>query len=166
MQTVKKIGGKAIIICGARGSGKSTLVKKLIAGGNMQRSFIYDVNGEYSNDSVLIPFQQFVLKALDFRRSIIVFEEATIFIGHSSSSETFREILVRARHTENTIFLIFHSLRTIPRFIYDLCTDIILLRTNDNIEFVSKRFENPHLNRAFERVQKGPKYYSERIKLQ
>lgn len=150
-----KIGGKAVIIVGARGSGKSTYIKKHIQG--ISRVLIYDVNGEYQTGDDLLPFQEFVKKAANQVKTIIVFEEATIFIGHNTSSETMREILVRARHTENTIFLVFHSLRSVPRWVYDLCTDVILHRTNDASDFVLKRFENKSLLDAFNTIQQQPR---------
>lgn len=148
-----KIGGKAIIVVGARGQGKSTFIKQSLQG--VKRLLIYDVNGEYGNKEVPT-FQDFVELATKQVKTIIVFEEATIFIGHSSSSEKLREILVRARHTENTIFLVFHSLRAVPRFIYDLCTDVVLHKTNDNPDFIMKRFENKALLIAFNVIQKQP----------
>lgn len=166
-----KIGGKAIIVVGARGKGKSTFIKTCLHG--VKRVLIYDVNGEYSEsvNEPLLSFQEFVAKASQAVKTIIVFEEATIFIGHSSSSETLREILVRARHTENTIFLVFHSLRSVPRFIYDLCSDVVLHQTNDNPDFIMKRFENKALLTAFNTIQKQPpgkypKFPHARIRLQ
>lgn len=145
-----KIGGKAILIVGARGMGKGSYLKPLIK--NIPRKYVYDINDEYGLDFEPIPFQDFVFNASQLKKSIIVFEEATIFIGHSSSSETLREILVRARHTENTIFLVFHSLRAIPRFIYDLCTDIVLHKTNDSQDFVQRRFENNDLTESVKKL--------------
>lgn len=155
-----KIGGKAIIIVGARGKGKTTTVKQLIKKVSPGALFIYDVNGEYTEivNRPLPDFKQFINDATNYKRSVIVFEEATIFLGHNNSSESMREILVRARHTQNTILLVFHSFRAIPRYIYDLCTDLVVLPTNDNSEFVFRRFENKELLEVFNKVQAGSKY--------
>ena len=44
----------------------------------------------------------------------ILFEEATIFLSNTGKIEEVRNILVRKRHTQNNVFFVFHSLRSLP----------------------------------------------------
>jgi DNA helicase HerA-like ATPase len=144
-------GGKALIIVGMTGSGKSTLVKKYIAPVARSRLWLHDVNGEYFPDEPEIPIDDFITVAAKLRESVIVFEEATIFFSNRGSNKIMRDILVRKRHRHNCIILVFHSIRSIPVYIFDLCNYVTLFRTNDTEDLV--RTKNPLLLNAFEKVK-------------
>lgn len=167
-----KKGGKAYIIIGCTGSGKSTLVKTLTRPVERARLFINDINAEYFPDRPYVSTKQFLQLAVKLRESVIVFEEATIFFSNRGSNEQMRELLVRKRHAQNVIFLIFHSVRTVPLYIYDLCNAAFVFRTNDAATFVESRFEHPGFYAGWLKAQnKYFKYgknvfdYCEQIKL-
>jgi ABC-type cobalamin/Fe3+-siderophores transport system ATPase subunit len=146
-------GGKAYIVIGCTGSGKSTLVKTLTAPVDRSRLFINDVNGEYFPDRPYVNTKDFLKIAVGLRESVLVFEEATIFFSNRGSNEQMREILVRKRHAQNVIFLIFHSVRAVPLYIYDLCNVAFVFRTNDAPTFVESRFEHPGFYSGWQKVQ-------------
>lgn len=135
------VGGKAIIIVGATGSGKSTLTKRLIAPVDVNRLFVYDVNAEYFPDEVLPDIDDFLLQVKGVRESVIVFEEATVFFSNRGSNKMMRKLLVGKRHSHNAIILLFHSIRAIPYYIFDLVNYIIVFHTNDEEKIVAEKFE-------------------------
>lgn len=162
------LGGKAIIVVGGTGSGKTTFIKKTLAPlKGSETVLLYDVNNEYPEiyPFPLVNFQDFTTDAAKRIKSVIVFEEATIFLDSKGSNALVREMLVRKRHTQNTYFLLFHAFRFIPRYIYNLCTDVILFKTNDPENLITTRFDNEQLTEVFNRVQSGPKYYHERFNI-
>ncbi len=146
-----RIGGKAFIIVGMTGSGKSTLIKNFIKGVDISRLWINDVNGEYFPERPYIPTDKFLQETIKLKRCVIIFEEATIFFSNRGNIKEMRELLVRKRWTENIIFLVFHSIRTIPHYIYDLCNGVYVFRTNDSRELVAGKHEI--LLPAFDKVQ-------------
>lgn len=160
------MGGKSLIICGARGMGKSTFVKNALEKVPLNNRFIYDVNAEYLHlyNKPLLPFGEFVEQASKLKNAVICFEEATIFLNNKGSNMQLVEILVRLRHTNNTCFLVFHSLRSIPRYVFDLCTHLVLFKTNDNISQVEKRFENELLSKAFLSIKNSPMLVNQQSK--
>lgn len=151
------MSGKAIICVGGTGKGKTTFVKSRLRKVNKNAIHLYDVNNEYTEfyKGKFTTFETFTEKAAKITNAVIVFEESTIFFSHTGSSQTIREILVRKRHTQNTIIFVFHSLRQIPRFIIDMCNYMVIFKTNDNAELVEKRFDNEVITSAYNRVKEN-----------
>ena len=147
--------GKAFLVVGGTGSGKSFLIRKNLEAIHPGARMVYDVQQEYTDlyPYPLIDEEKFLEVTTKVTNAVIVYEEATIFFSNRGSSKLLRRVLVGKRHTGNTIFLVFHSLRAIPRYIFDLCTHVILYKTNDNEALVSSRFENDEFTSMFLRLK-------------
>jgi len=144
---------KIILVCGARGKGKTTFVKARIKNVNKQALHLFDINNEYKefytqkfNDD----FEAFAADAKKMSNAVIVYEEATIFLSTSGSNVDVRSALVRSRHTNNTIFFVFHSISDIPRWVYRLANVLILFKTNDDISNI--KFNDKKLIECWRRV--------------
>ncbi len=139
---------KCHIVVGATGTGKTTYVKdNLSKVPNKDSIIVYDVNNEYSEfyDYEFIDYKTFLKNLTTVKNSVVVLEESTIFLGVRGDIEDIRNILVRKRHTKNYIFLCFHSLRSVPRYIYDMADYITVFKTNDTEKRVSQTFEDDRL---------------------
>jgi ABC-type cobalamin/Fe3+-siderophores transport system ATPase subunit len=151
---------KATIIVGGTGCGKTFLTKKLIRNVNKNALHIFDVNNEYS-EFTSAPFDgdidNFLQKANRLKNAVILIEDATSFLSNRGRSDLLTKILVAKRHTNNNIILLFHSMRAIPKYIADICTDIIIFKTNDPEEIVKKGFQNEKITIAWATVQKACK---------
>lgn len=158
--------GYAHLVVGGTGSGKTTFVKSILGKvPNRNSIMIYDVNCEYFADSKLPDFKEFTEKLTRVKNSVIVLEEATIFLDARGSSFDLREVLVRKRHNENYIILVFHALRFVPMYVFNLCNYLTLLNTNDNIQNVSSKFDERIVG-VFSEVQKAnTKYFRRTIRL-
>lgn len=159
---------KSIAIFGAPGKGKTTFVKNRLKKVSKNALHLHDVNNEYT-EFYDKPFERditkFSKKATKITNGCIVFEEATIFFSNHTSNTDITEILVRKRHTNNTIFFVFHSVRTIPRNILDLINYVVLFKTNDTVNQI-KKINHPEILEAFERVNAHPdNHYFEIITL-
>lgn len=156
------IKSKVIIVVGRKGVGKSTFIRSLTMKANIESLFIYDHNFDHQDyyKKPFLNFPEFAELSNKIMRGIIVYEEATIFLGHMKNF-SMQELLVSSRRRENTVILVFHSLRSVPRYIYDLGNFIVLFKTNDEYKFVNHRFESPDLLKLFESVKKNsnPYYY-------
>lgn len=143
---------KAIIVIGRTKSGKTTTVKNLLKKISGEK-FIYDVNNEYNTGTEFISMVDFLNEATLKTCTTIVFEEATIFFSNRGDERKLKELLVRKRHTKNVIILCFHSLRSVPTYIFDLADYYILHKTNDNRAIIEKKFSgNDILLNDFETV--------------
>lgn len=138
---LNRMGGVGIIVCGMTGSGKSTFVKQLISGVDVDRLLVYDVNAEYFPNEPLPDISDFLKECIAAEETIQIFEEATVFFSNRGSNADMRRLLVAKRHQRNIIILLFHSIRSIPHYIYDLCNYVVLFRTNDNEQIVSGKHE-------------------------
>lgn len=158
------IGGKGIIVVGGTGMGKTTFNKNCLRQVSKDVINIYDVNNEYPEflpeNYVLPKFHEFCAHATTLRQCIIVYEEATIFLSNKGSNEMLIEQLVRKRHTENTYFLVFHSLRAVPKYLLSLCNIIVLHKTNDPLDIVEK-FGHDKLTKAFLEIKNAGMLKSE-----
>lgn len=131
---------RCILVVGTTGTGKSHFVKNTIVKNYKGPKYIYDINNEYK-DGVIMDFSKFLQAVKPVRRSLIIFEEATIFLSNKGDSKELREILVAKRHRDNTVVLVFHSLRAIPTYIFDLSDLLVLFRTTDNWNLISRKLD-------------------------
>lgn len=153
----------AIIVCGARGHGKTTLVKKIIEPVEKGRLLINDVNGEYYKPARKpLEMEDFLLCACTVEDTVIVFEEATIFFSTRSSDKSVKRLLVQSRHTNNFLIFVFHSINAIPNYILELVDKIYLFHTNDTEEIVKSK--NRMLLPAYNDVH-GKKFICKIVKL-
>jgi DNA helicase HerA-like ATPase len=159
---------KCHIIVGATGTGKTTFVKKLLKKASKQSLFIYDVNNEYKEyfNYPFIYFEDFIESATRLKNGILVIEEATIFLNNRSSNENLKEILVRKRHTNLYVILVFHSMRSVPRYIYELSNYITIFKTNDSPDMTSKELKDDRIYDIMTEVKDHKnKYFQKTMKI-
>ena len=126
------------------GQGKSTYLKKLIEESG-RRAMIYDVNNEHGQGRKLEDFNDFLTRATKVKGHLIAFEEATIFFSSKSSDKQMRELLIRKRHTNNLIVLLFHSIRSIPIDIFDFVNYYVLFKTNDREALLRTKYKESQI---------------------
>lgn len=136
---------RAFIIVGNTGRGKSTSARKLLhnAKNAGKKIIVYDPNAEYKEfySSDFLSVSAFMDKVKNEKNAFILFEEATIFFSNRGYNDILVDLLVRKRHSNNEIVLLFHSLRSIPTYILELCNFLILYKTTDRENYISKTFE-------------------------
>lgn len=157
---------KSILIVGMTGTGKSTEAMKVLKQFPDQKKLIYDVNNEYGTGS-LPSMDTFLEEATKANDSIILFGEATIFFSNRGRSDKVVNLLVRKRHTRNVIIFIFHSLRTVPAYIFEMTDHLYLKRTNDTPQRVKKAYDSDKLLEVFDIVQKNSTldpYFTKKVK--
>lgn len=156
-------GGKniAIINVGGTGTGKSTETRKLIELFDPEYLYVYDVNNEY-NDLYKKPFcgvNEFLVLLENVTDALIVFEEATMFFSNKSSSEKLLGMLVQKRHKRNNFIFNFHSLRSIPRYIFDFVDFINIKKTNDTYKIAREKIDDEVFLHLFESVNESNNPY-------
>lgn len=151
------MSGKTFAVIGMRGMGKTQIVKSLIRPVNKDSLLVYDPNKEYTEfyDKPLLKFSEFAGLVPKVSNAVIVVEEATIFLNNRGYQIDFVDAVVRARHTNNTIILVFHSLQDMPKYLFRLMNMLIILKTNDNFDYVNKTFQSERLNKAFLEVKES-----------
>lgn len=153
--------GKVILVVGQRGTGKTTYVKRLATMVHPDSLLLHDVGGQYKDiyKKPLIPFDEFTELCTKIEQGVFIFEEATIFVSHARN-ETITDFLVTSRYRENTIVLVFHSLRSVPWYILNLTNFIVLFKTKDPISLIEEKFQNPDFTEVFKRVNSDPNKYA------
>lgn len=152
---------KAILIVGNTGRGKtsSALLALYKAIEENRKIFVYDPNNDFK-EFYNKPFTDeftFLNSVKDVENSFLLFEEATIFFSNKGNDKILRSLLVRKRHQNNTIVLLFHSLRSIPIYIFELTNYLVLYKTADNEALILKKFEGfPEITEAYLKLKKIP----------
>jgi len=153
-----------ILVIGHTGQGKSTWLKKFIAG---KKQYVFDVNNEYNlpddlqirpqmrNRDLNIP--RFLKNCENLKNYNICFEDATGFLRGKQQKEL-SQLIVAKRHTGNNYIFLFHSINRVPPELMEMSNFIILFKTNDNIELIDRKFKNVTLNNAFLQLQKSKQY--------
>lgn len=152
--------GFACINVGRTRTGKTTLSKSLVVdyirsnGMDYSNVYIYDVNKEYYDyyKEPFVPYNEFINNIKDVTNSFILIEEATIFFNVKATDKLIQEMLVRKRHTNNIIYLNFHSIRAIPRYVFDLVNYVTIFKTNDTLEVVKTKYDDARFLKAFTAV--------------
>jgi len=146
------MSGLVTVFIGRRGSGKTTLSKKLLdKKPEEMKVMIYDINNEYQ-DYYKEPFEDwqiFMSKFPDLKNTYLLIEEATIFFDTSDRQEEMKNLLVRARHTQNIIQLNFHSWLSVPKNIFNMCDYVTVFKTNDTIMTVKAKYDYQDLIDVF-----------------
>lgn len=159
------MSGKAIAIVGARGMGKSTVTKKLVRQVPEGALMMYDPEREHTDvyNKPLLPFKEFKAKADNVANAVIVYEEATMVIPNTAQADPeVKEMLVKARHRNNTLIFVFHSFRFLPTWVFDLLDGIIVMKTADNLSYVNRRYDSERFNEVFIRINQPDNWlYSE-----
>ena len=135
---------KQIVNVGGTGSGKTNRTKQTLATLQGLPFFIYDVNNEYSEYrglTGLLP-SEFIAKTKHIEKSVIVYEEASMFIKHNNRDEDIERLMVRKRHMSNFLIFNFHSLRMVPLWVLDYTDYLILHETNDNPKNIETKFSD------------------------
>lgn len=150
--------GGAWLIVGAPGMGKTNFTQSKVRLVHSTALYINDVNAEYTEffqGEFIEDFEEAAKHMATLTQSLIVAEEATAFLSNKGGNKWIKKMLVSKRHKQNLIFLVFHSLRGIPREIYDLCNCVVLFKTADDETLVRTRFDNPKLTEAFLELKKA-----------
>jgi ABC-type sugar transport system ATPase subunit len=146
---------KVFVIIGGRREGKSTIAKlicKISRKFDKKKFLIFDINNEYNEfqRSKQFEVKDFLKQASEAKNTIVLFDEATIFVKHSSNSENILNLLVRTAHTGNTIIFCFHAINKVPQFMLELCNYIILLKTLElRQNLIKYESDYPDLIKAF-----------------
>jgi len=164
------MSGLAYIFVGKRKTGKTTMSKKLLDNRpeNMPVK-IYDINKEYEKyyNEPFEDWEKFLDSLTPLKGHYILIEESTIFFDTSSRFEQMKNLLVRARHTKNIIHLNFHSWLSVPKNIYNLLDYITVFKTNDTIQTLKSKYDNPEVMKVFEEIRKSKNpYINKTISLQ
>lgn len=136
--------------------GKSPFIRTAIAG---KRCLIFDIQNEYgtrvkyegitpvalSEDTKKdrsrytgSDVDKFIDIASTKRKTIVVFEEATAFFG-GKTEKNLRRYLINRYHTGNISFFIFHSIQSVPPFVFDACNYVVLFKTLDIYDNVRRK---------------------------
>jgi len=153
------MSGKAFMFFGMRGMGKSYLVKQLIEKYPKDNRLIFDPNGEYQgmyNHPRIDKFPIFADRANKVENAVVVVEEATVFLNNRGFNLDFLELIVRARHTNNTIILVFHSFKKAPKYLFDIVNYAVILKTGDKVDYLEKEFDNERLTSAYLEIKNAP----------
>src|SRR5687767_14279315 len=116
------MSGQSILVVGARGTGKTTRNKKLVSIAHPDNRLVLDINGEYKDlyPKPFLPYPQFSKIAKIVTGKVILIEEATFVLSNRGYDNDIQEVLVKARHNNNTLIFSYHTLRSIPYYIYSL----------------------------------------------
>jgi hypothetical protein len=155
--------GKVFIVCGERGSGKTSWMRQLVQKSKLPY-YVYDFHGDWNVQ--LTSMEDFVAACNKAKNCIFVYEDATSYISTGSVKQTFRRALARSRGQGVTILLVFHSLRLIPLDLFEMANYLVLFRTKDQFERIEKRFEDfPKIIDAARFLRDAPQYSSRIISL-
>ena len=152
---------KAIIIVGNTGRGKTTSALKALKKAKIEKReiFVFDPNNDYKEfyNKSFVDENDFCENVKDKENAFILFEEATIFFSNKGSNKILTSLLVRKRHQNNTVVLLFHSLRSIPVYIFELSNYLILYKTADRENLIEKKFDAfPEIIEGFKKLKSIP----------
>lgn len=154
--------GKVILIAGGRGTGKTTLLKQILKPVNKNALLLYDPAQQHKElyNGKFIPFSEFTEKITKVSNAVIGVEESTIYLSNRGYDSNIVDLLVQSNQRGNAVILIYHSLASLPVYIYNLADAIYLKKTNDIERKIDSRFDSEPLIKAFKSLQKTSDKYA------
>ena len=128
----------SICVVGSTGVGKTTFVKSIIKDIHSTNIIKYDPFNEYEK-GYNIEIDNFL--QLDYKNKLILVEEATSVLSFYNRIDIIK-MLTRRRHNNVSSIFVFHSIRTIPVYIFDFLDGIVFFRTNDRRDIVEKKYKD------------------------
>jgi len=124
---------RCIAIVGGTHRGKSTFIKGRIKG---REHLILDIKREYKRGFKRYPNanrEEFFtyIDEKPVKNTIIVLEEASFYLSHRHYSTKCEKLIVNKWESLNTYFVVYHSIRKIPDWMYDYLDAMVLFKTND-----------------------------------
>ena len=168
-----------LLIVGQKGTGKTTLAKKLLERSVLPKKLIFDPTGQEAWQSYPrinpehLPYWKKGAKRLFeenteemlrlinqyIRDTFNVFDDASAYVDFIVNTEL-KALLTRNRHYNNDLVFIFHSLRLVPVRLYEYASHLILFKTNDTDQHLRKLDKVPNIEeirRAYYEVQEKAK---------
>lgn len=147
------------IIVGKKKAGKTYFIQKMILE-NVHKGaiLVYDVNNEYAEytDNETLPnIDEFSDTVSRVKNAVCVFEECTIFTDTRSNNKFLKNLLVRTRHTKNYIIMVFHSVRSIPRNIFEISDYITVFDTLDSPDLSAKELKDERIETIMKEVSEN-----------
>lgn len=152
MNEENKRAAKLTIILGTNGTGKTTILKRIIKASNDSRVLIitpdyaewteYPENELKGKDDFLFTGvmrhiydgSKFgtLQKLVYLKKCTIVFDDCRAYLK-SSTAEEIHKLIIRRRQRETDIFAVGHGFTEVPPKFFTFASDLFLFRTTDNI---------------------------------
>ena len=148
---------KMIMIIGANGTGKTTLLKNILAMSG-QRALVIEPDDTEWNDkdaygnemypeNQLLSRQDYVFTGVQkhifgprtlaaikaFKKGIIVFDDCRTYLGDKTDEEI-HDLMIRRRQRMVDFIAVTHSFTEMPRRFFPFTSDIFLFQTKDQID--------------------------------
>ncbi len=144
----------SICVVGSTGVGKTTFVKSIIKDVHPTNIVKYDPFNEYEK-GFNIEIDNFL--QLDYKNKLILVEEATSVLSFYNRIDIIK-MLTRRRHNNVSSIFVFHSIRTIPVYIFDFLDGIVFFRTNDRRDIVEKKYKDIIDKNLLDKITNLPDY--------
>jgi ABC-type cobalamin/Fe3+-siderophores transport system ATPase subunit len=141
-------------VVGSTGVGKTTFVKSIITNVHASNIIKYDPFNEYEK-GYNIEIDNFL--QLDYKNKLILVEEATSVLSFYNRIDIIK-MLTRRRHNNVSSIFVFHSIRTIPVYIFDFLDGIVFFRTNDRRDIVEKKYKDIIDENLLDKITNLPHY--------
>jgi len=144
----------SICVVGSTGVGKTTFVKSIIKDIHSTNIIKYDPFNEYEK-GYNIEIDNFL--QLDYKNKLILVEEATSVLSFYNRIDIIK-MLTRRRHNNVSSIFVFHSIRTIPVYIFDFLDGIVFFRTNDRKDIIEKKYKDIITPELLDKITSLPNY--------
>lgn len=148
---------KMIVILGANGTGKTTLLKHILAMSHQRAIIVTPDCVEWTDKEIdgserypinpLNTRQDFVFSGLQrhifgdrtlqkisaFKKGIVVFDDVRAYMSDKTDEEI-HQLMIRRRQREVDFIAVAHSFSDMPRRFFPFCSDLFLFQTKDNVE--------------------------------
>ena len=169
------------IIVGTNGTGKTTLLNKLITekGGKsliadpdgMEWSHVEEIPAEKCGElksgqaRILAPIPDDLEHLINFQNGSLVLDDCRFYLK-PRMEESIRRILIRRRQNSIDIFAVAHGLTDVPASFYTFATHLICFKTNDSLVRLRNSTDKEKIHRlrsAIDKVNQHPDHHHYKV---
>lgn len=163
------------IIVGDFGAGKTTMLKTRFISKSKKEKLIYAVmRNDFGKD---VPYESDMKKYIDYAvkkaNHLFIVDEASTFIPREQPDAAKKDFdkklitfFVNARKSNNLVFLVFHALEEVPKWLIKYCDTFLRFRTNDMLQYQITRFGSfPNIVKSLKEIPTMQNFEYDEIKL-
>tara|TARA_R100000742_G_C4247338_1_gene66056 strand:+ start:265 stop:819 length:555 start_codon:yes stop_codon:yes gene_type:complete len=169
------------IIVGTNGTGKTTLLNKLIEqkGGKsliidpdgMEWGHVKEIAPEQCGEitdgqgKILAPIPEDLEHLINFQNGSLVFDDCRFYL-QTRMEQSIRRILIRRRQNSVDIFAVAHGLTEVPASFYTFATHLICFKTNDSLTRLRNSTDKEKIKRlriAIDQINKHPDHHHYKV---
>ena len=157
-----------VVIVGDFGAGKTTYLKEKFLNKTVKQKMVYALIKKDIGGTVYTNFKEYIAHGVKLSNTTFIVDEAATALPRKEPDPTKGKFplelltwFLNARKCNNTVFIVYHTLREVPIWLISYSDYFVRFKTNDLLQFQKMRFQSfPNIVDSLEKNNFSKKFVS------